>query len=143
MRPFSMNPSLLGVGASGRRPRSASRQRPSPRLSLHIEEIVIDGFGGANSGRIRDALQQSLASSLRESGQRGGKPLFERDAHLEKAGSALDLRPGANSQEIGERLGKAVAQAVQRTGRQTQSNSEHLAGGVTRHDVSRQNRERR
>jgi hypothetical protein len=143
MRPFAMNPSLLSVAASGRRPRVASRQPQSPRLSLHIEEIVLDGFGGVNTGRIRDALEHSLASSLRDNGQRAGRPLFERDAHLEKAGSALSLRPGDNSHEIGERLGKAVAQALQRTGSQTASGSGQLARGVTRHDVSRQSRERR
>jgi hypothetical protein len=143
MRPFAMKPSLLGVGASGRRPRSASRQRPSPRISLHIEQIVLDGFGAANSGRIRDALQQSLTASLRDSGQRTGRPFFEHDVQFEKAGSALDLRPGANSREIGECLGKAVAQALQRTSRQTQSRSGHLAGDLTRHDISRQSRERR
>jgi hypothetical protein len=97
-----MRPSLLGINAPRTRRQAIHPQRPAQRISLHIDEVVLDGFERVKGGPIHDALRQSLTSTL-------------------QGGAQFALRAGADAQQIGAVIGKTLnrtlTQALQSKGR--------------------------
>lgn len=110
-----MRPSLLGINAPRTRRQAIHPQRPAQRISLHIDEVVLDGFERVKGGPIHDALRQSLTSTLQGGAQ------FARGVNLERVEGTHGLRAGADAQQIGAVIGKTLnrtlTQALQSKGR--------------------------
>lgn len=77
-----------------------------PRIELHIDELVLDGFAGLDGGAVEQALAESLTRLLAQQGVpaslAGGVSLPGLDA------GAVELPSGLDSRDMGQRLGNVL-----------------------------------
>lgn len=74
------------------------------RITVHIEELNLDGFAPADRYRILDAVVAELERLVADS-----PASFGRDAAVERIdGGAFDLRSGSGPRDVGEGIARGV-----------------------------------
>lgn len=78
-----------------------------PNITLHIDRLVLRGFGAhVNRERLGAVVQQELTRLLAEG---GGSPSIHRQSHIARVdGGTLHLASGAGTGIIGARIARAV-----------------------------------
>jgi hypothetical protein len=105
-----MQPSLLSIHAPKSRRQAAAECR-GPAASLCIDELALHGLETQNRELDRDqlgeVLRQALATSLPREAVGGMQ-----SASLGEVNGVLELKPHARPAEIGEALGRTLAQIL-------------------------------
>ncbi len=81
-------------------------------VKMHIEELVLYGFGAGDRYHIGEAVQRELARLLTQRGIAGTLPA-NRSIEALDAGS-FSLMPGAKAQNIGAQAARAVYRGLTR-----------------------------
>jgi hypothetical protein len=85
----------------------------APRVEVHIDELVLDGFERNHALRIGDALPTALARLLEE---RGAPSNLAQSGDVEEVdGGTIRLAPGMRPEHIGERVGVSVYEGLRRS----------------------------
>ncbi len=83
-----------------------------PRLELHIEELVLEGFSPGDRFRIGEALQMELTRLLEERGVPGS---FASGGEIDKInGGSFEVAPGSRAEKIGAKVARAVYGGLKR-----------------------------
>lgn len=90
------------------------RARPAARIEIHIDELVLDGFGSGDRHRIGEAVEHELNRVLSQRG--AGWPDARTSTVTRVDGGSFTMpatgHPNAVGREIGGAVGKAVAGVV-------------------------------
>jgi hypothetical protein len=85
--------------------------RQSPRIEVHIEELVLHGFAAGDRFAIGDAVERELGRLFADGGLDGLAGTQRRPVRMpQDDGGVFHIEPGAKPQSIGS----GVAQAVHR-----------------------------
>jgi hypothetical protein len=85
----------------------------APRVEVHIDELVLDGFERNHALRIGDALPNALARLLEE---RGAPSNLAEGGDFEAIdGGSIRLAPCMRPELIGERVGLSVYEGLVRS----------------------------
>jgi len=77
-----------------------------PRIELHIEELVLEGFEPADRHRIGDAVERELARLF---GAQGLPTHFAESIEVERIdGGAFQVGRGARAEAIGAQVSRVV-----------------------------------
>lgn len=79
----------------------------TPRLDVHVEELVLDGVDPAAAASVRVAFEAALTRAL------AGVVPAVADAHVAHVAADVDVAP-STPEDLGARAGEAVAEAVGR-----------------------------
>jgi hypothetical protein len=75
-------------------------------IELHIEELTVHGFSGADQSHIGEAVKKELSRLLLE---RGVPPSIVRDAETARLdGGEFEVKPGSGAEAIGAQVARAV-----------------------------------
>lgn len=83
------------------------------QIELHIEELVLHGFAGADRDRIALAVQRELVQLISTS----GLPTALRDSRDQERvdGGLFRIAPKPTGEQIGTRVGQAVYKGLSRS----------------------------
>ncbi len=83
-----------------------------PRLELHIEELVLEGFSQGDKHRIGEALQMELTRLLEERGVPGSLSSSQVIEALK--GGSFQVASGSGAEKIGAQAARAVYGGLKR-----------------------------
>lgn len=83
-----------------------------PRVELHIEELVLEGFSPGDRYRIGAAVEAELARLLEERGVPGS---LKSGREIEGInGGSFEVAPGSRAETVGSQVAKAVYGGLRR-----------------------------
>ncbi len=83
-----------------------------PRVELHIEELVLEGFPAGDRYRIGDAVERELARLLEVRGVPGN---FSRAGEIERIdGGSFEVARGSRAEWVGVQVARAAYEGARR-----------------------------
>lgn len=83
-----------------------------PRIELHIEELVLEGFSPRDRHRIGEAVEAELTRLLEERGVPGS---IKSGGEIESInGGSFEVAPGSRAEKVGSQVAKAVYGGLRR-----------------------------